>query len=157
MSATAGVAVGTLIYKIVRSKKAKAEADCEAHRNTLFHDMKEYVDAMEDCIDNIDPEADINSLVPIAERIQSCSIDMIRKVEFIPLKPYFNADVYEAAEDISNVINYVKPLYRNILDDIYCVRLSGHGEKMPELLYRDKKCAIEKIDIAKKADWYVKE
>ena len=155
--AVAGI-VAELVTRLVISKKEKkAEADCEAHRNTLLHDMKEYVDAMEDCIDNIDPEADINSWVPIAERIRSCSIDMTRKIEFIPLQPYFNTDVYEAANDIADVINYVSPLYENILDDIYCVQLSGHDEKMPELLYRDKKCAIEKIGIAKKADWYVKE
>ena len=82
---------------------------------------------------------------------------MFKKIHFIALEPYFNTNVYEAAVDIANVINYVTPLYMNILNDCYCARLSGDDEKMAELLYRDKKCAIGKISIAKNADWYAKE
>ena len=71
------VAAKGISAKIVRSREEKkAKADYEALHNAILHDIKEYVDAMEDLINRIDPEADIDSLVPIAKRMKAYTTEI---------------------------------------------------------------------------------
>ena len=155
VAGTAAVATG-VVAKIVRSKEEKkAKADREALNNTLLHDIKEYVDAMENLINRIDPEADIDSLVPIAERMKAYTTEIQRNTCFVEYASLVDADAVSGMVRMLRVMECIKPLYRNILDDIYCVQLSGHYEKMPELLQRDKNIAIKEIGILKQDDCYV--
>ena len=154
----AGTAVGTvaIISKIVRYKEEKkAKADYEALHNAILHDIKEYVDAMEDLINRIDPEADIDSLVPIGERMKAYTTEIQRNTCFVEYASLVDADAVSGMVRMLRVIECIEPLYRNILDDIYCVQLAGHYEKMPELLQRDKNIAIKEIGILKQEDCYV--
>ncbi len=153
---SAVAAVKGISAKIVRSREEKkAKADYEALHNAILHDIKEYVDVMEDLINRIDPEADIDSLVPIAKRMKAYTTEIQRNTCFVEYASLVDADAVSGMVRMLRVIECIKPLYRNILDDIYCVQLSGHYEKMPELLQRDKNIAIKEIGILKQEDYYV--
>ena len=137
----AAVATG-VVAKIVRSKREKkAEA-----KDTLLHDIKEYLYVMEDCINNIDPEATIDSLVPIALRMEKLTLEIARHTSTANVDYIDDSYVHAVLLQLRIMINRVYILYKKIIDNFHL-----SDELYADIIKKDCDRVMEQINAVKNA------
>ena len=133
---TAVVATG-IVAKIVRSKKAKA-------RDTLLHDIKEYVDTMDDWVNNIGNET--TTMLASALKMERLTLEIGRRTNTATAGYIDDSYVHEVLVQLRIMINRVYILYKEIIDNTYL-----SDEQMSNIIKNDCDRVMEQIDAVKNA------